>query len=107
MLLRSDSTLPFARGLVFETCRDKLVELVPYLPDVRRIQIESRVEDADCISYVNVWLGGGEIPKVARAFLSEETLSWTDRARWHKRDFVCEWRIETHAFTEALSCRGT
>jgi len=33
-------------------------------------------------------------------------LSWTDYATWHGDAFACDWRIETHAFTEAVGCGG-
>ncbi len=33
-------------------------------------------------------------------------LSWTDRAKWDESDFTCEWKIETHAMTEAVHCGG-
>jgi hypothetical protein len=33
-------------------------------------------------------------------------LSWDDHATWDEPAFTCAWRIETHAFTEAVDCRG-
>jgi hypothetical protein len=56
---------------------------------------------------VNVWHGGGEIPRAAHAILSDAMLSWTDRATWNAADMTCAWKIETHAFTEAVRCEGT
>lgn len=106
MDLIADALLPFPRDLVFSTYRDKLAELTAYLPNVRRIEVSSRKDEGPITSLVNVWHGGGEIPAAARAFLSESMLSWTDHARWDSGAFTCEWRIETHAFTEAVTCRG-
>lgn len=107
MQLSADARIPFARPLVFATYRDKLVELVPFLPNVRAIEVKERKDDAAVTSLVNVWHGGGEIPAAARAFLSEAMLSWTDRATWNESDFTTKWTIETHAFTEAVRCTGT
>jgi hypothetical protein len=107
MELRADVNLPHPRPLVFRVYRDRTPELLPYLPNVRAITVESRREDGDVVEMVNTWKGGGEIPKAARAFLSEAMLSWTDRAKWDEKTFVCEWKVETHAFTEAVSCTGT
>ncbi len=107
MLLQADATIPFPRALVFATYRDKLAELREYMSNVRDIEVKSRKDDGDVVAFVNVWHGGGEIPAAARAFLSEKMLSWTDHARWNAADFTCEWRIETHAFSEAVSCGGT
>ncbi len=107
MELVADAHLPFPRSVVFAAYRDKLVELLPFLPNVRKIEVKSRAEEGGVVKLVNEWHGGGEIPAVARAFVSEAMLSWTDRATWNEATWTCEWNIETHAFTEAVTCRGT
>ncbi len=106
MLLSADSTLPFDRELVFRVYRDKLVDLVEFLPNIRRIEIKSREENGAITKMVNEWHGGGEIPSAARVVLSESMLSWVDYATWNESDHTCEWRIETHSFREAVSCAG-
>jgi hypothetical protein len=106
MELRADASIPFPRPVVFAAYRDKLADLVPYLPNVRTIDIKSRKDDGTIVEFVNVWHGGGEIPAAARAFLSEKMLSWTDYASWNETEWTCDWRIETHAFTEAVTCKG-
>jgi len=104
--LTADATLPFPPKVVFTAYRDHLLSLLPYLPNVRRIEARSRSEKGSVVEMVNVWHGGGEIPAVARAVISESMLSWTDRARWDEAALVCDWRVETHAFTEAVKCEG-
>jgi hypothetical protein len=104
--LTADATLPFPRPVVFATYRDHLLSLLPYLPNVRKIEMGSRIEKGPVVEMVNVWHGGGEIPAVARAVISESMLSWTDHARWDESAFVCDWRVETHAFTDAVTCEG-
>jgi hypothetical protein len=105
--IRADARLPFPRPAVFAAYRDEIVSVLPYLPNVRRIEIVSKTTEGDVTKFVNEWHGGGEIPAAARAFVSESMLSWTDRATWDARAFTCTWTIETHAFTEAIECRGT
>ncbi len=106
MIVFADTHIPFPRSLVYATYRDKLVELIPYLPNVQRIEVKSRREEGDFIYFVNEWHGGGEIPVVARAIISEAMLSWTDLATWNESEFTSEWHIKTHAFTEAVHCAG-
>jgi hypothetical protein len=107
MDLNADATLSFPREVVFAAYRDDLLKLLPYLPNVRGIDVVSRDDTGAITKLVNVWHGGGDLPSAARAFLSESMLSWTDRATWNRDAFACEWAIETHAFTEAVRCRGT
>jgi hypothetical protein len=106
MELRADAVIPFPRDVVFAAYRDDLTQVLKFLPNVRGIEMKSHKEDGPRIERVNEWHGGGEIPAAARAVLSEAMLSWTDYATWHLDAFACDWRIETHAFTEAVSCGG-
>ncbi len=106
MRIEADSVLPFSRTLVYATYRDKLVELVPHLPNVTSIEVRERSDEGDIARLLNIWHGAGEIPAVARKLLSQSMLSWSDHATWRQQEWCCDWRIETHAFTEAISCSG-
>ncbi|MBI2393929.1 MAG: hypothetical protein HYV09_30440 [Deltaproteobacteria bacterium] len=106
MQISADATLPFPRPMVFAAYRDDLTQLLAYLPNVRNIEVKSRKEDGPRVELVNIWHGGGEIPAAARAVLSEAMLSWTDYASWDGTAWACDWRTETHAFTEAVDCKG-
>ncbi|MBK7586034.1 MAG: hypothetical protein IPI67_38345 [Myxococcales bacterium] len=106
MKLSADAKLPFPRPVVFAAYRDHLVDLVEFLPNIRSIEQKSRKDDGAVSELFNEWHGGGEIPAAARAFLSENMLSWSDYATWNEAEWTCSWRIETHAFTEAVHCTG-
>lgn len=106
MELRADATIPFPRPVVFAAYRDKLQDMLEYLPNVRKIEIRKREEDGKTIKLLNFWQGGGDIPAAARAFVSEAMLSWLDYATWNEETYVCEWRIEPGAMTEAITCKG-
>lgn len=106
MELRADAHIPFPRDVVFAAYRDDITKVLAYLPNVRSIEVKSRTENGPLVELVNVWHGGGEIPAAARAVLSEAMLSWTDYATWNTDKLRCDWRIETHAFTEAVRCEG-
>ena len=106
MELRADAHLHHPRPIVFAAYRDKLTDLLPFLPNVRGIDIKARADDGPRTTFHNVWNGGGDIPAAARAFVSEAMLSWSDYATWNADDFTCSWRIETHAMSEAIQCRG-
>ena len=106
MELRADANIPFARPVVFQAYRDKLVEMLPYLPNVRAIEVRKREEDGSVTKLLNFWKGGGDIPAAARAFVSESMLSWLDYATWNEAEYTCDWKIEPQAFTEAITCVG-
>jgi hypothetical protein len=106
MDIRCDATIPFPRPVVFAAYRDRLTELVPFLPNIRGIHVESRQDEGKVARLVNVWHGGGEIPTIARAVLSENVLSWHDHATWLEESWTCQWRVEPHAFKEAVTSSG-
>ncbi len=106
MRIVADDRVPFPREVVYRTYRDRLVELVPFLPNVREIEVRERKDEDDAVRLVNVWHAKAEIPAVARSVLRPEMLAWTDRAVWREAEWTTEWRIETHAFTEAVTCAG-
>ena len=106
MELTADATLPYPRDVVFRAYRDHLVDLVEFLPNIRRIEETSRSDRPPKTEIVNEWHGGGEIPAAARVVLSESMLSWTDHASWDESDWSCSWRIQTRSFTDAVDCRG-
>lgn len=99
--------IPHPRSLVFETHRDRLVELVEYLPNVASVVIESRIEEGDLVKLTNVWTGGSEeVPAPIRPLVRAEHLSWIDRAVWDAARWRCDWEITISAFPEAVSARG-
>jgi hypothetical protein len=102
-----DSQVSFARSLVYATYRDKLLELGPSLPNVRSLQLKSRQEADQQVRLEIEWHGGGDIPAAARALLSEELFTWTEYDVWDSHAFTVDWRIETHAYREAVVLAGT
>jgi len=106
MNIETDAVIPFSRDRVFRAYRDEMAERVEFLPNVQAIDVQEREDDGDETRLLNVWHGGGEIPKSLRKFLDEGMLSWNDYATWRAAAFVCEWRIETNSFRDAVHCHG-
>jgi hypothetical protein len=106
MDIRAEGRLAFPPERVFVVYRDDILELLPYLGNVRNIVVRSRKDDGPLVEMVNDWTGGGDIPAALRAVLSDSMLSWTDHATWNREALWCDWRIETRAFTEAVRSGG-
>lgn len=106
MEIRVDASLPFPSAMVFAAYRDDMAQLLPYLPNVRAFETESRTEVGNRVDIVNAWRGGGEVPGPIRSFLSESMLEWTDYARWDADAMRCDWRTQTLALKDAVRCEG-
>ena len=103
----SKEIIPYPTELVFTTLRDRLTDIVPYMPNIDRVEIVSR-EDADDqkTKLVRHWYAKGEIPKMVRTMIKPEMLRWKDVALWDPADYTCAWSLETFFFTENIRCKG-
>lgn len=106
MKISTEAYIPFPRRQVYTTFRDQVLELVPYMSNVRSIEVKSRREEDGSIFSINEWHGGGDIPVAIRAIVNEVMLTWTEYDTWKEADFTLEWHIQTHVFTEAVHCEG-
>jgi hypothetical protein len=106
MDIKADVSLPYPRERVFTAYRDRLAELLPFLPNLRGLEIKKREERGAALYQVNYFKGGGDIPAAARSVLREDMLTWTDHATWDQERWRCDWRTEVHAFPGALESSG-
>ena len=95
------------REHVWEMIRDDMASLVPYLSDVRSVDVADRHDRPDgTVALVNVWRASAAIPKILQGVIKPEMLAWTDRAEWRPTTWDCSWRIEPHFMAEAADCVG-
>src|SRR5688572_27332477 len=106
MRIEVSAEIPFPRERVFQVYRDKLPELLPYLPNVRGITVVSRTDEGAVTKLLNRWKGGGEIPGPVRKFLSEDLLEWDDHAEWNATEWTCAWKTVVPAFKDAVESSG-
>lgn len=106
MLINASVFLPFPRPLVYATYRDKLLELAAQMTNVKRMALKSRQEQNGTVQQIYEWHGKSDIPGMLKAFLSEDLLTWTDFATWKEAEFVTDWQIQPHAFSEAITWAG-
>lgn len=110
MKLDADARLAFPRETVFAAYRDRLPELVPYLPNVKAIRVEAREDGVDGqasrTKLTNVWEADAEIPKLLHSIVSPDAIAWDDFAEWDEDTWSCRWRIEPRIFTRNVRCGG-
>jgi hypothetical protein len=106
MRIDVDAKIPFPRDIVFATYRDKLTDLVQYLPNVKSIAVLERTDEGPISKLRNEWWAKGEVPKIAQSFLKPEMLSWYDHATWNQSTFSNEWRIQMRIMEKVVDCKG-
>ncbi len=99
--------LPHPLEDVFETHRDKLLELVDYLPNIDNIETVKREEDGPIVRLENHWTGASsDVPAVVRPLIKSEYLTWVDHAEWDESTHRCRWRIEIGVLPGVVEARG-
>ena len=88
-------TVTHPAEVVHALLRDEMTKILPYLPDVAAIDVLTRDEEERGIRQVNVWRASeSAVPKVAKAFLKPEMLTWRDHAVWLHAERKAEWHLE-------------
>ena len=96
------------KQVVWETMRDKLTEMAPFLDDVSSIkQVDRKDTGNGGVRLTNLWKADIQIPEAIRSILHASDVSWLDRAEWLDARSRCEWQIEPQFFTERIKCNGT
>lgn len=92
---------------VWELLRDRLTDLVPYLPTIDTIAEVERVVDGPRTRIVNAWQGNSAgVPPFARPFATKAMTAWHDHAEWDTEARTVRWRFEPHRFAKLYTCGG-
>ena len=79
-------------------------DLIDEIDYIRREDLR-QLENGD-IETVHIWKSSPDLPAMVKKFIQPDMLSWTDTALWKSREFVCEWKIDSHYFQKGLKCSG-
>ena len=108
MLFQYQENIAFPASTVYSALRDRASELVPFLPEVDRIETVERVTQSDGrLRLTNVWQGNSKsAPLAARPFLTKEMMRWRDIATWNDDDRSLHWKFETMHMESLFACEG-
>lgn len=106
MKIHAESRIAHPLSAVYAAYRDRLPEIVTYLPDIREIKVLSRQPSPEGVTLHNRWIAEREVPAVVRRFVTPEMLCWDDHAVWHDAEGFCAWRLSSPAFPDQLRCAG-
>lgn len=92
--------------IVYQTLRDNLCDLTPYLPNVKKIELLERKETEDRVYILNKWYGGDILPHSISQFIKLGEIAWLDRGEWSKNEYVCNWSYEPYIFQNQINAHG-
>lgn len=108
MKLYTQSVVTHPIDKVWETMRDRLPELTPFLSGADSIEVAEREElGPGRVRMLNHWQGNKNVaPKAVRPFLTKGLLRWKDHAEWDDASRTVKWRFETFHFDKLFDCQG-
>jgi len=99
--------IEFPLELVYDTHRDKLEDILSYLPNIENIEILEKRVEGEVTRFVKRWTGSNkDVPSVVRPLLKPEYLQWIDRATWDRGRFTTDWELELGVLPGAISAKG-
>ena len=106
MLLESKEVINRPLKEVYELVRDDIEALIPYMPNIDKIVIDSREEVDGGIKQVNIWYARADIPGLLKKFLKPELLSWKDYANWKNSETLVKYELESVLGNDLFDAHG-
>jgi hypothetical protein len=107
MLLESTEIINRPLEEVYNLVRDDLDKLVPYLPNVNKIDVVEKRVDGDKVHLTNHWYAVADMPSMLAKFIKPEILSWKDIAVWDDINNKVDYTLESFLANDLFDAKGT
>lgn len=109
MLLEVEGTIEQPADVVYPLVRDEMEKIVPYMPDIVRIEVLERTQrDDGRVSIVNQWFSRpSNIPTLIQKFVKPEFFSWKDYAVWNDDTHSVDYELESPVANDLYDAKGT
>lgn len=92
---------------VYVLVRDELSKLVPYLPNVDKIEVHKHAPLAEGkVEVINHWYGKAEVPSMVKKFIKPELFSWKDFAKWDDENHCVVYELESFMGNDLFDAKG-
>lgn len=91
---------------VYLAYRDELPLMVPFIPDIREIVVQSREPFTGGVKILNLWIADRDPPKAVANVIKKEWLQWEDYATWSDEGRYVDWRMVLPAMPDRMRCSG-
>ena len=107
MRIQSESLIRYPQEAVYLAYRDKLPDVVRYIPDIKEIIVQSREEPEEGIVKLhNIWVPDREMPPGVGKIIKKDQLAWDDFATWRDAEWCVDWVTKLRMFTQSVKCSG-
>ena len=106
MHLKTKETINRPLDEVYKLVRNDLVKLVPYLPNVEKIEVKDKKNGKKSLKVTNYWYARAEIPTLIKKFIKPEFLSWKDKAVWKDDEYLVQYELESFFANDLFEAKG-
>jgi len=106
MILKNKETIERPLKDVYELVRDNLPKIVPYLPNVEKIQVKSKKNKDNLTLVTNHWFAKADMPALIKGILKPEFFAWKDKAIWNNDEFTVEYTLESFFLNDLFKAKG-
>lgn len=109
MQLEVEDTIAQPATIVYPLVRDEMHKLIPYMPDIERIETLKSEPNADGrLEVVNHWFSKpANVPTMLKKFAKPELFSWKDFALWNDDEWCVDYRLESMIANDLFQANGT
>lgn len=96
------------RAVVFSAHKDRLIEIVPLLEDVDKVELRGRTLHADGREeQVHLWYGSPSVvPALVRPMVPAHLLQWRQKTVWDRRSWTATWEIDVPGLGGTVEASG-
>ncbi len=106
MILKNKEIIDRPLEEVYNLVRDDLPKIVPYLPNVEKIQVKSKKKKENKTLVTNHWFAKAEIPSLIKNILKPDFFSWKDKAVWDDEKHQVEYTLESFFLNDLFKAKG-
>ena len=107
MKLESRKVLNRSLQEVYDLVKNDLAKLVPYLPNVAKIEVKSSTPKGDGkTELVNNWYAKVDLPSMLTKFIKPEIFSWKDVAIWDDNTYSVSYELTSFLVGDLFEAKG-
>jgi hypothetical protein len=104
--LSSKTIIAAPLNVVYDLVKNDLAKIVPYLPNVERIEVLEKAQEGNKTNIVNKWFAKADMPSAVKRFVKPEIFSWKDTAVWDDEATEVKYSLESFLANDLFDAHG-
>ena len=106
MIIESKNIVHQPIDVVFDLLKNNIKDLLPYLPNIDKIEEKSRKKTSKKEDVVSTWTARAEMPSILKKIANPELFSWDDIATWDLEKKKVTYKLESKLASNLYTAEG-